>query len=52
MIQNRTLSLLTYNKLTADELVDVIVEHYFPLFVELQSEMQKYLSCPPHLHFT
>jgi nucleotidyltransferase substrate binding protein (TIGR01987 family) len=43
MIQSRNISPHTYNEHTAEELVIVIVQHYFPLFVELQTEMDKYL---------
>ena len=44
MIQSRNASTHTYNEDTAEELVEVIVEQYFPLFVALQAEMEKYLS--------
>lgn len=44
MIQSRNVSSHTYNQATADELVDVIVAQYFPLFVALQTEMEKYLQ--------
>lgn len=43
MIQSRNVSLHTYNEHIAEELVSVIVKQYFPLFVELQAEMEKYL---------
>ena len=43
MIQSRNISSHTYNQDTAEQLVDAIVEQYFPLFVALQTEMQKYL---------
>lgn len=43
MIQSRNVSSHTYNEHIAEELVNVIVEQYFPLFVELQMEMEKYL---------
>lgn len=43
MIQSRNVSLHTYNEHLAEELVDVIVKQYFPLFVALQAEMGKYL---------
>ena len=43
MIQSRNISSHTYNEHTADELVNVILKWYFPLFVELQTEMEKYL---------
>ena len=44
MIQSRNLSSHTYNEQTAENLVKVIVEQYFPLFVTLQSEMEKNLA--------
>ena len=44
MIQSRNVSSHTYNEHLAEELVSVIVKQYFPLFVELQAEMGKYLS--------
>ena len=43
MIQSRNASSHTYNEQTADELVAAIVTDYFPLFVALQQEMEKYL---------
>lgn len=43
MIQSRNVSSHTYNEQLAEELVDVIVKQYFPLFVALQAEMEKYL---------
>ena len=43
MIQSRNISSHTYNQDTAERLVDAIVEQYFPLFVALQTEMEKYL---------
>jgi len=43
MIQSRNISSHTYNKHTAEELVDVIVDQYFPLFVTLKTEMEKNL---------
>lgn len=43
MIQSRNVSSHTYNERIALELVSVIVAQYFPLFVELQTEMEKYL---------
>ena len=43
MIQSRNVSSRTYNEAIADELVAVIVAQYFPLFVALQTEMEKYL---------
>lgn len=43
MIQSRNLSSHTYDEHTAELLVEAIVKQYFPLFVELGSEMEKYL---------
>lgn len=43
MIQSRNISSHTYNRHTAEELVDVIVDQYFPLFETLKTEMEKYL---------
>lgn len=43
MIQSRNVSSHTYNEHIAEELVRVIVQQYFPLFIELQTEMEKYL---------
>ena len=43
MIQSRNVSSHTYNEAIADGLVAVIVAQYFPLFVALQAEMEKYL---------
>lgn len=43
MIQSRNISSRTYNEHIAEALVAVIVEQYFPLFVALRIEMEKYL---------
>ncbi len=43
MIQSRNLSSHTYDEQTAERLVEAIVRHYFPLFVTLEAEMEKYL---------
>jgi len=43
MIQSRNISSHTYDEHTAEQLVSVIIGHYFPLFVALQMEMAKYL---------
>jgi nucleotidyltransferase substrate binding protein (TIGR01987 family) len=43
MIQSRNASSHTYNEHTAEELVEAIVERYFPLFEALEMEMEKYL---------
>lgn len=44
MIQSRNLSAHTYNQAVAEQLMKAIAEHYVPLFVELQSEMEKHLA--------
>lgn len=43
MIQSRNISSHTYDERTADQLVSVIIKQYFPLFVTLKTEMEKYL---------
>lgn len=43
MIQSRNVSSHTYDERTADQLVNVIMQQYFPLFAALQTEMEKYL---------
>jgi nucleotidyltransferase substrate binding protein (TIGR01987 family) len=43
MIQSRNISSYTYDERTAEQLVDAIVHHYYPLFVVLKTEMEKYL---------
>lgn len=43
MILSRNISSHTYDERTADQLVSVIIKQYFPLFVALQTEMEKYL---------
>ena len=43
MIQSRNISSHTYNEHIAEELVNAIADQYFPLFVALQSEIEKYL---------
>lgn len=43
MIRSRNASSHTYNEATANELVEAIVGRYFPQFVALQAEMEKYL---------
>lgn len=42
MIQSRNLSSHTYDEHTADQLIMEIIGVYFPLFVALQIEMEKY----------
>lgn len=44
MIQSRNISSHTYDESTADQLVGVIIDDYFPLFVVLRNEMKKYLT--------
>lgn len=43
MIQSHNISSHTYDEQTAEKLVAAIVAQYFPLFVALQSEMEKHL---------
>jgi nucleotidyltransferase substrate binding protein (TIGR01987 family) len=43
MIQSRNISSHTYDERTAERLVSAIIKDYFPLFVALQAEMEKYL---------
>lgn len=42
MIQSRNISSHTYDERTAEQLVDVIIHSYYPLFVALKMEMEKY----------
>lgn len=44
MIQSRNISSHTYDESTVDQLVGVIIDDYFPLFVVLRNEMEKYLT--------
>ena len=44
MIQSRNVSSHTYDEQTAEQLVAAIINDYFPRFVVLQTEMEKYLS--------
>ncbi len=44
MIQSRNLSSHTYDEKTAESLVAAIFKDYVPLFITLQSDMQRYLS--------
>lgn len=43
MIQSRNLSSHAYNEATSEQLVKAILTDYFPLFVELQAQMEKHL---------
>ena len=43
MIQSRNISSHTYDERTAELLVDAIIRNYYPLFVTLKTEMEKYL---------
>ena len=43
MLLSRNISSHTYDERTADQLVSVIIKQYFPLFVALRTEMEKYL---------
>ncbi len=42
MIQSRNISSHTYDERTAEQLVQVIIRDYYPLFVVLKTEMEKY----------
>jgi nucleotidyltransferase substrate binding protein (TIGR01987 family) len=42
MIQSRNISSHTYDERIAEQLVQVIVRDYYPLFVALKTEMEKY----------
>ncbi|MDE2388394.1 MAG: nucleotidyltransferase substrate binding protein [Betaproteobacteria bacterium] len=44
MIQSRNISSHTYDERTAERLVEVIIRDYYPLFVALKTEMEKYRS--------
>ncbi|MBS0422988.1 MAG: nucleotidyltransferase substrate binding protein [Proteobacteria bacterium] len=44
MIQSRNVSSHTYDERTAEQLVQVIIRDYYPLFVALKTEMEKYQS--------
>jgi hypothetical protein len=44
MIHSRNLSSHTYDEKTAEFLVAAIFKDYVPLFITLQSDMQRYLS--------
>lgn len=44
MIQSRNASSHTYDQHTAEQLVNAIINTYFPLLETLQTEMQKYCS--------
>lgn len=44
MIRSRNISSHTYDDRVAEQLVAVIIQHYYPLFVALKTEMDKYLS--------
>lgn len=44
MIQSRNISSHTYDERTAEQLVDVIIHSYYPLFAALKMEMEKYQS--------
>ena len=44
MINSRNLSSHTYDEKTAESLVAAIFKDYVPLFITLQSDMQRYLS--------
>lgn len=42
MIQSRNVSSHTYDERTAEQLVQIIIRDYYPLFVALKTEMEKY----------
>ena len=42
MIQSRNISSHTYDERTAEQLVNAIIYDYYPLFVALKIEMEKY----------
>ena len=42
MIQSRNISSHTYDERTAERLVEVIIRDYYPLFIALKTEMEKY----------
>ena len=42
MIQSRNVSSHTYDERTAEQLVNAIIHDYYPLFVALKMEMEKY----------
>ncbi|MBE7525866.1 nucleotidyltransferase substrate binding protein [candidate division WWE3 bacterium] len=42
MIQSRNISSHTYDERIAEQLVEVIIRDYYPLFVALKAEMEKY----------
>lgn len=44
MIQSRNISSHTYNEHTAEQLVNAIIHDYYPLFMILKKEMEKYQS--------
>ena len=44
MIQSRNISSHTYDERTAEQLVNAIIHDYYPLFVALKIEMEKYRS--------
>ncbi|SFD84180.1 nucleotidyltransferase substrate binding protein [Nitrosomonas sp. Nm166] len=43
MIQSRNISSQPYDERTAEQLVDAIIHNYYPLFIALKTEMEKYL---------
>ncbi len=44
MIQSRNISSHTYDERTAERLVNAIIHDYYPLFMILKKEMEKYQS--------
>lgn len=44
MIQSRNMSSHTYDERTAEQLVNAIIQNYYPLFVTLKTEMGQFQS--------
>lgn len=44
LIQGHNISYHTYDERTAEQLVTVIIQQYYPLFIALKAEMDKYLT--------
>ena len=44
MIQSRNISSHTYDERTAEQLVTAIIQQYYPLFIALRAEMERYLT--------
>ena len=50
MIQSRNMSSHTYDERTAEQLVNAIIQNYYPLFVTLKTEMGQFQSCLSRTH--